>query len=68
MQGFRMAVIVMMVMIAAAATIALAYGLATIGVPIWQAAFGPILLAGIILFRWHQARTVTAAKNAAKTD
>jgi hypothetical protein len=48
----RYVAILAMVLIAAGATIAMAYGFAQMGGPVWQAALGPVLLAGFLAVRW----------------
>ncbi len=52
MQTAKYIVILVMVLIASAATILLAQAWAGIGAPIWQALIGPMLLAGLIGVRW----------------
>jgi hypothetical protein len=52
MQTARYVAILAMVIIAGTATIAMAYGYAMMGGPVWQAAIGPLLLGGFIAFRW----------------
>ncbi len=52
MPTVRYVAILAMVLIAGAATIAMAYGFARMGGPVWQAAIGPLLLGGFIALRW----------------
>jgi hypothetical protein len=48
----RYVAILAMVLIAAGATVAMAYGFAQMGGPVWQAALGPVLLAAFLAVRW----------------
>jgi hypothetical protein len=48
----RYLAILAMVLIAGAATIAMAYEYAQMGGPFWQAALGPVLLGAFIAVRW----------------
>ncbi|MFZ5751561.1 MAG: hypothetical protein ACOY5U_10890 [Pseudomonadota bacterium] len=41
---------------AAAATVALAAMIASFGVPLWQAAIGPLLLLAFLALRWRSGR------------
>jgi hypothetical protein len=52
MQSARFIAILTMVIIAGGATIAMAYGYAQMGGPVWQAALGPVLLAAFLAVRW----------------
>ncbi|MFN0114399.1 MAG: hypothetical protein ACKVPY_06960 [Paracoccaceae bacterium] len=51
MQTIRFAAILLFVILAAGATIALAWGVAGDVMPVWQAALGPLLLAAMIALR-----------------
>ena len=68
MQTLRFYVILSAVLIAAGATVALAYGLAWIGAPVWQAAIGPALLVLMLLVRWIEHRKVSTARKGADFD
>jgi uncharacterized integral membrane protein len=61
MSRLRPALIAFMVAIAAVATVALAYGLHTIGAPLWMILFGPAMLVVIIVMRVMEHRRLRAA-------
>mgnify|MGYP003407059752 len=56
MPASRLIILIAFAVIGGAATIALAYGWALTGAPIWQAAIGPLLLVAILVFKWNEAR------------
>lgn len=68
MQSVKMILIGVMVLVAGAATVALAYALSSIGAPAWQAGMGPLLLVAIVAYRWYESKAVAAAKDAARDD
>jgi|GEM_PF-5707368 len=52
MPAARLIALIALVILAAAATLALAWGVAGIGaMPLWQAAIGPVLLAAVLALR-----------------
>lgn len=57
MQTIRFVALVGAVIIAAGATLALAWGVAGEVMPYWQAAIGPLLLLTLILVRLRAARS-----------
>jgi hypothetical protein len=52
----RILVTLAIVVVAAAATLWLASGLASTGAPGWQVAMGPILLTAFLAARWYGSR------------
>lgn len=56
MAGVRFAAILVMVIVAAGATVGLAVAVANAGFAPWQAAIGPILLAALALVKWLEYR------------
>jgi hypothetical protein len=56
MQTARYVVLLAMVLVAAGATIAMALAYARMGGPVWQAALGPLLLAGCIALHFWGRR------------
>jgi hypothetical protein len=57
MSRTRHALTLLLVIAAAAATIALAWSLTSVGVPIWQSAIGPLLLVALLVVHWRRKRS-----------
>lgn len=56
MTDTRYILTLLLVLGAAAATVALAAMIASFGVPLWQAAIGPLLLLAFLALRWRSWR------------
>jgi hypothetical protein len=68
MSRIRPVLIGAMVAMAAVATLALAYGLGTIGAPLWMSLFGPIMLVVIVLMRLAEHRRARSASTDSSTE
>lgn len=57
MSRTRYVLTLLLVIVAAAATVALAWSLTSVGVPVWQSAIGPILLLALVVVHRRRKKT-----------